>query len=182
MPALRRVVKEAAMQLETGPHPERARRDAETLLLHALSKNRAWFLGHDDEEMSDAVRHRFEALLQRRMRGEPIQYILGESEFFGLRFRVTRDVLIPRPETEHLVETALQFATGWEHPRILDVGTGSGAIAVALAKMLPNARITAVDISLHGLEHRARKRRAQRSCRPDRIQARRFADGNRGSI
>jgi release factor glutamine methyltransferase len=86
------------------------------------------------------------------VRGEPIQYITGECEFYGLPIRVTSDVLIPRPETEHLVETALQFATGWEHPRILDVGTGSGAIAVALAKMMPSARITAVDVSVAALK------------------------------
>ena len=81
------------------------------------------------------------ALIVRRRAGEPIQYIAGETEFYGLNFRVNRDVLIPRPETEHLVEKAIALAAGFVRPRIVDVGAGSGAIAVALAHRLPAAQI-----------------------------------------
>lgn len=97
--------------------------------------------------------HRAEhrAFIQRRHAGEPIQYITGETEFFGLPFHVTRDVLIPRPETEHLVERAIALAHLFPAPRILDVGTGSGAIAVALAHALPHASLTTIDLSAAAL-------------------------------
>jgi release factor glutamine methyltransferase len=85
------------------------------------------------------------------MTGEPLQYITGETEFYGLPFSVTRDVLIPRPETEHLVERVLELAGSFPTPRIADIGAGSGAIAVALAHKLPQAEITAVDISTSAL-------------------------------
>ena len=152
-------------QLTAGPHPDRARRDAETLLLHVIGKSKAWLMTHTDEDFAGCTAIRYAGLLDRRAKGEPIQYITGETEFYGLPFRVTPDVLIPRPETEHLVEKALALATqlgapsiprdlrnGWETatasaPRILDIGTGSGAIAIALAHKLPNSQITAIDIS-----------------------------------
>lgn len=86
-------------------------------------------------------------LVQRRRLGEPIQYITGEIEFFGLPFHVTPDVLIPRPETEHSVEKVLELAAQFQSPRIVDVGTGSGAIAIALAIKLSASQITAIDIS-----------------------------------
>lgn len=134
-------------QLNTGPHPDRARRDAETLLLHLTGKNRAWLLTHRDEEFGGCTAVRYASLLRRRLTGEPLQYITGETEFYGLPFCVTRDVLIPRPETEHLVEKVLSFASRFAAPRIVDIGTGSGAIAVALAHNLPTAHVTAIDVS-----------------------------------
>ncbi len=93
------------------------------------------------------------SVLERRAMGEPIQYILGKAEFMGLEFKVTPDVLIPRPETEVLVETALKMVSRWPVSRlkILDIGTGSGSIAVSLAKSLPLAEITAADISKKAL-------------------------------
>ncbi len=136
-----------AAQLSAGPHPERARIDAQTLLLHLIGRNRAWLLAHLDDDFGGCTSLGYASLLNRRGRGEPIQYITGEAEFYGLPFRVTPDVLIPRPETEHLVEKVIELAGGFENPRIVDVGTGSGAIAVALARSLPRAQITAVDIS-----------------------------------
>ena len=169
-----------AARLGAGPHPGRARRDAETLLLHLLGKNRAWLLTHLDDPFGGCTAIQFAALLNRRLTGEPIQYITGEAEFYGLPFHVTRDVLIPRPETEHLVEAALKIlgapglasetwesnepaggpepvlslpkdlAETWEGS-ILDVGAGSGAIAVALAHHLPHAHITAIDVSAPAL-------------------------------
>ncbi len=153
-------------QLSTGPHPERAKRDAETLLLHLIGKNKAWLMAHANEDFAGCSAIRYSSQLERRRKGEPIQYITGETEFYGMPFRVTPDVLIPRPETEHLIEKCLALATHWDgpsfrhrlpewwestipapHPRILDIGTGSGAVAIALAKQLHNATITAVDLS-----------------------------------
>jgi release factor glutamine methyltransferase len=100
-----------------------------------------------DEDFAGCTAIRFASLLDRRHRGEPIQYITGEAEFFGLPLKVTPDVLIPRPETEHLVEKAITLARLQVRPRIVDLCTGSGAIAVALAHVLPAAEITATDLS-----------------------------------
>jgi release factor glutamine methyltransferase len=143
---LRSLVAEGAERLASGPHPDRARQDAETLLLHVLGKIKAWLLAHSEEELSASETTRYDDLLERRYRGEPIQYILGETEFYRLPFRVTPDVLIPRPETEHLVEKAIELAARFPAPRIADVGTGSGCIAVTLARHLPQAQITAIDL------------------------------------
>ena len=144
---LRECVDRGTALLAEGPHSERARRDAELLLLHCIGKNKAWLLAHGSEEFSAPASIDYRALIDRRLRGEPIQYITGECEFFGLPFTVTPDVLIPRPDTEHLVEKALELARAIQHPRIVDVGTGSGAIAVTLAHELPTAEITAIDLS-----------------------------------
>jgi release factor glutamine methyltransferase len=144
---LREWLRKGEQQLGTGPHPDRARRDAETLLLLLVGKSRAWMMAHLDEDFAGCTAIRFASLLDRRHRGEPIQYITGECEFYGLPFSVTRDVLIPRPETEHLVEKVIALAERFDVPRIVDIGTGSGAIAVALAHHLPAAEITATDLS-----------------------------------
>ena len=148
---LREWLDKGELQLRAGPHPDRARRDAEALLLHLIGKNRAWLMAHLDDEFGGCTAIGYSALLQRRYRGEPIQYITGGTEFYGLPLRVTRDVLIPRPETEHLVEKVLELAVRFTAPRIVDVGTGSGAIAVALAHQLPHAQLTAIDISTPAL-------------------------------
>jgi release factor glutamine methyltransferase len=132
--------------LRAGPHPEKARRDAELLLLFAGGLSRSAFLVHSNEELDLAAATHFDVLLERRLEGEPIQYITGRCEFYGLPFRLTSDVLIPRPETEHLVEWVLELVPLFAEPRIVDVGTGSGAIAVALAHKLPNAHIVATDV------------------------------------
>ena len=139
-------------RLRQGPHAERARRDAVTLLAHLLGRDRAFLMAHPDEILTAEGAVRYYALIDRRLNGEPIQYITGEAEFFGLPFRVTHDVLIPRPETEHVVEKALDLACGFARPRIVDVGTGSGAIAVALACKLPDAAIWATELSAAALE------------------------------
>jgi release factor glutamine methyltransferase len=144
---LREWLDRGAAQLSTGPHPERARRDAELLLLHQIAKTKAWLLAHLDDEFAGCTAIRYEGLIHRRLAGEPVQYITGEAEFYGLPFRVTRDVLIPRPETEHVVEKTLELAQHFERPRIVDVGAGSGAIAIALAHKLKHAQITAIDVS-----------------------------------
>jgi release factor glutamine methyltransferase len=150
---LRELTREAESALLAGPHPERARLDAETLLLHVLRQERAWLMAHGDEETSDAAVTEFAGLVALRAAGEPIQYILGSTEFFGLPFSVGPGVLIPRPETEHLIEEVIRLAGQFDEDRvsIADVGTGSGIIAVALAHALPKARIAAVDLSPQAL-------------------------------
>jgi release factor glutamine methyltransferase len=120
------------------------RRDAEVLLAHLLGCDQAALLTHPERRLSSIESDQFEGLLRRRLASEPVQYITGVQEFFGLQFEVTPDVLIPRPETEHLVEAALERIS--PEARIVDVGTGSGAIAVALAHALPRSMVTAVDL------------------------------------
>ncbi len=142
--------------LASGPHPAKARRDAEGLLLHVLrahvpAANLAWLMAHQDEAITRDAANALDVSVERRFAGEPIQYIVGESEFYGLDFEVNRDVLIPRPETEHLVEKSVALANGFARPNILDVGTGSGAIAITLALELPAAEIVATDIASSAL-------------------------------
>ena len=144
-------VLQGAARLSHGPQRNRARQDAETLLLHILGKNKAWMMAHLDEQLPAGEASRYTDLLDRRYRGEPIQYITGQAEFYGLPLRVTPDVLIPRPETEHLVEKVIELAARFPNPRIVDVGAGSGAIAIALAHALPHATITAIDVSAPAL-------------------------------
>lgn len=148
---LREAVELAAAGLGSSPHPDRARRDAELLLLHLTGKDRAWLLAHGDEEFGGCTAVRYASLIERRMTGEPIQHITGEVEFYGLPLRVTRDVLIPRPETEHLVEAVIEMTRASEAARMVDVGTGSGAIAIALAHALGSERVTAIDLSAEAL-------------------------------
>ena len=156
-----------------GPHRERAQKDAELLLMHVLGQSRSWLLAHPGDAVSESNCARYSELLERRYRGEPIQYIVGETEFYGLPFRVTPDVLIPRLETEHVVEKAVALARALPRPRIVDVGTGSGAIAVSLAHHLPDAQITAIDLSPNALV--IAKQNAERNKVRDRV---RFIEGD----
>jgi release factor glutamine methyltransferase len=155
-PTIRALIAEAAYSLAKGPHPERARFDAEALFLHLARKNvpgrnRAWLVTHWDTPTMPHEGSELNELVERRRAGEPIQYITGETEFYGLPIRVTPDVLIPRPETEHLVEKVIELAAAFSQLRIVDVGCGSGAIAIALAHHLPHAAITAIDLSAPAL-------------------------------
>lgn len=129
-----------------------ARLDAETLLMHVLGRDRAYLYSHPELELSCRELSRYNEFLSRREQGEPVQYITGHQEFWGLDLLVSPAVLVPRPETEHAVEAALELLRGVESPRIVDVGAGSGCIALALASELPQARIDAVDISPEALE------------------------------
>jgi release factor glutamine methyltransferase len=138
-------------KLTFGPHPERAKQDAELLLCSLLGINRGWLLANLDTELIGTSWESYYELLKRRATGEPIQYITGTTEFYGLPFHVEPGVLIPRPETEHLVEEVLRLAAQFPAPHIADIGTGSGAIAVALAHSLPHAHITATDLSPQAL-------------------------------
>jgi release factor glutamine methyltransferase len=144
MISVRAALAKGAVQLE---HLATSRRDAELLLVDALGCDRAWLLTHPEAPLTSEQAVQYEQLLARRVRHEPIQYITGEQEFYGLKFCVTPDVLIPRPETEHLVEALLTRLPHDAPLRIADIGTGSGAIAVALAHSLPNAQVMALDVS-----------------------------------
>lgn len=121
------------------------------LLGQVLGVSRTWLIAHDTDLVASAPAAAFLGLAARRRAGEPIAYLLGEREFMGHRFEVGPDVLIPRPETELLVETALAVLTALTAPRVLDLGTGSGAIAVSLALARPDAQITATDASTGAL-------------------------------
>jgi release factor glutamine methyltransferase len=124
-----------------------ARLEARVLLSHALGVDHAWLIGHDRDIPTSAQQDRIAVLLHRRVEGEPVAYILGEREFYGRRFKVTPDVLIPRPETELLVDAALERLPQDRPARILDLGTGSGCIAISLALERPDCQVTAVDVS-----------------------------------
>jgi release factor glutamine methyltransferase len=153
---------------------------AELLLMHVLERDRAWIYTHPEDQLESAAVDRYFALVARRAAGEPTQYLTGKQEFWGLEFEVTLAVLIPRPETEHVVEVALErlgsrgikinMKTGLPSPplRIADVGTGSGCIAVALANELPHAEVLATDISAQALA--VARRNAVRHGVADRIQ------------
>jgi release factor glutamine methyltransferase len=132
------------------------RREAGSLLAHALARDSAFLITHSDDELSAEQRSAFRAAVARRAAGEPFQYIAGRQEFYGLEFEVSAAVLIPRPETELLVETALELLKGEEAPLVCDVGTGSGCIAVALLHERRDARGFALDISVAALEVAAR--------------------------
>src|SRR5438477_2526204 len=158
---------------------------AELLLLHVLGRDRTWIYAHPEQEISAADAARYFELIARRASGEPTQHLTGKQEFWGLEFEVTPDILIPRPETEHVIEVALdrlavrelragrkQTFTG-EGLQIADIGTGSGCIAIALAKELAQATIYATDISCAALA--VARRNAARHGVSDRI---RFLESN----
>jgi release factor glutamine methyltransferase len=152
---------------------------AELLLMHALDRDRTWLYTNPENPLDSATAGKYFALVARRAAGEPTQYLTGKQEFWGLEFEVTPAVLIPRPETEHVVEVALErlgergikinMKTGAPSPglHIADIGTGSGCLAVALAHDLPHAEIIATDISAPALE--IARRNAARHKVSDRI-------------
>jgi release factor glutamine methyltransferase len=153
---------------------------AELLLLHVVGRDRTWLYAHPEDEISMEQEERFLSLIARRAAGEPTQYLTGKQEFWGLEFEVTPDVLIPRPETEHVIEVALdrlalreiragrkQTLSGYGL-QIADIGTGSGCIAIALAKDLPGTKFIATDIAPAALS--VARRNAERHNFADRIE------------
>jgi release factor glutamine methyltransferase len=124
-------------------------REAALLMAHALGTREAQVIAHPERELADAEHRRFTELLERRLRGEPVAYLFGEREFWGRPFKVDRRVLIPRPETEHLVEAALQLAD--PGARVLDLGTGSGCVALTMALERPDLKVFGVDVSVDAL-------------------------------
>lgn len=139
---------EAALNLDPGS----ARIEVQSLLQAVLQVDRAWLLTHPEQALSDEQLSRYTALFERRLNGEPIAYLLVSREFYGLNFKVSPATLIPRPETELLVELALQRIPRLPSPRVLDLGTGSGAIALSIAHARPDVEVVAVDASEAALE------------------------------
>jgi release factor glutamine methyltransferase len=175
---IRAALQEGMAQLRAAQIPSHTLA-TELLLMHALGRDRAWIYSHPEESLDPATAQKFLALVARRAAGEPVQYLTGKQEFWGLEFEVTPDVLIPRPETEHVMEVALarlgergikiHMDTGAprEKLRVADVGTGAGCLAVALAWELPHAEVFATDISAPALE--IARRNAMRHGVADRI-------------
>lgn len=130
---------------------EEASLEVNLLLQQLLDVNRAWLIAHAEDTLTPEQYAAFDILLQRRLNGEPIAHILGNREFYGLPLKVTADTLIPRPDTETLVEAALVKIPPATPINILDLGTGTGAIALAIAKHSPNAHVTALDFSENAL-------------------------------
>lgn len=126
---------------------EEAALEAKLLLQHLLGVNRAWLIAHENDALEDNIHEAFEALIKRRLNGEPIAYIFGYREFYGLKLKVTPDTLIPRPDTETLVEAALGKIPQNKKIQVLDLGTGTGAIALAIAHNRPHALVSALDAS-----------------------------------
>jgi len=146
------VLAEASQILRNAGVPE-ARREAASLLAHLIAKDRTFLISHAEHELSTNEFKSFSDSVDRRAQGEPLQYITGQQDFYGRVFRVSPDVLIPRPETELLVESALELISASQKPvRICDVGTGSGCIAITLASENSNVSGVAVDISTSALE------------------------------
>lgn len=144
-PIVEEILAAARQRLSKAPF-DPATREAALLLARVLGLSEAQLLAHSRDEVTAAAAERFTSLLERRLAGEPVAYLLGEKEFFGHPFRVDRRVLIPRPETEHLIEAALAQDLP-PSPSILDVGTGSGCIGITLALELPAVRVVATDIA-----------------------------------
>ncbi len=152
--SIRDLLGQAAQRLQQASDSPRL--DAELLLAHCLGRDRIWLMAWPEHEPEAGPLRCFEALIERRAGGEPMAYLLGEREFWSLPLTVTPDTLVPRPETELLVETALELIADRTNPSVLELGTGSGAIALALKKERPDARITASDVSEAALAVAAR--------------------------
>ena len=146
-PTVGRLLDDAARNLAASADLVEARREAQILFGHAMGTSRAWLSAHRNEAADPSVAEPFHALVRRRQAGEPVAYLLGRREFYGLEFRVTPDVLIPRADTETLVDVALEKLVEGTQPDVLDLGTGSGCIAIALAHERPAVRVTATDVS-----------------------------------
>jgi release factor glutamine methyltransferase len=175
---IRTALKEGIARLRAAQIPSHTLA-AELLLLHALGRDRAWLYSHAETPLDPATVEKYFALVARRAVGEPTQYLTGKQEFWGLEFEVTPAVLIPRPETEHVLEVALErlgargikidLKTGAPSPqlRVADVGTGSGCLAVALAHELSHAEVFATDVSAAAIE--VARRNAARHAVSDRV-------------
>jgi release factor glutamine methyltransferase len=145
-------LREAQNALTKLVNSSNAKLESQLLLQYLLNVNRAWLISHQNDALQANIHAAYRALINRRVNGEPIAYILGYREFYGLRLKVTPDTLIPRPDTETLVDAALAKIPLQKNLNICDLGTGSGAIALAIAKHHPQAHITALDASQAALD------------------------------
>lgn len=147
--AIAALIAEGTQRLEDqSEHPSL---EAEVLLSHVTGKSRTYFRAFAETEVPESEARLFRSLIEQRRSGHPIAYLTGEREFWSLRFEVSPDVLIPRPETELLVELALEWIRTLSTPKVLDLGTGSGAIPISIAKERPDAHLTAIDLSANAL-------------------------------
>ena len=163
-----RIVRARQLLVQAGITAEDAGLDAEVLARHALGWDRAALVSRWREPAPDTFSEHLAGLIARRAAREPVAYITGRREFWGLDFEVTPDVLIPRPETELIIEEAIRYAAEVREPaEIIDVGTGSGCIAIALARQFPSARVTGTDTSHAALE--VARRNAERLEVADRL-------------
>jgi release factor glutamine methyltransferase len=151
MPKVSEILQEAAEALRSGGIIE-PRREAESLLAFYLKKNKTFLIAHPEFELTEADEFFFYQLVLRRTHREPFQHINGYQEFYGLDFEVNTDVLIPRPETEMIVETAIEILQNLERPQFCEVGTGSGCIVVSILYNVPQALAVGLDISAQALE------------------------------
>jgi len=156
-----------ASQLLRDAAIDEPRMEAGLLLAAVVGRDRTFMIAHSPDALTDEHLQTFRAFVQRRIQGEPLQYIVGHQEFFKLDFEVTPDVLIPRPETEIIIEAALDLARNDPAPFIADIGTGSGCLAISLLHELRGARAIATDISLNAL--RVARRNAERHNVLDRL-------------
>ena len=163
-----------AVALQTGTHILREnqiltpREDANLLLRHILGRDKTFLIAHDEYILTEIERETFFQLITRRTQNEPLQYLTGKQEFFGLEFAVSPQVLIPRPETEILVATALEILAKKANPKFCEVGIGSGCVAISILKNLPAAMATGLDISLPAL--RIAEKNAARHLVGERLQ------------
>lgn len=143
--------------------------DASVLLAHIIGKPRSWVLAHPEVTLTREMKNQLENALRQLENGKPFPYVLGQWEFFGMDFEVTPDVLIPRPETELLVEKAIAWLQeSTEHKMVADIGTGSGVIAISIAANVPDVNVLATDISIEALK--IAKRNAEKHAVSDRIE------------
>lgn len=147
-----------------------ARRDANSLLGFALQKNRTFLIAHDDYELTEAEQKHFDEAIERRAKREPLQHITGKQEFFGLEFEVNHDVLIPRPETELIVENAIEILTANENPCFCEIGAGSGCISISILHELEKTSAIGLDISENALK--TAKRNAEKHRVAERLDLR----------
>ena len=154
MNSIRSVLLQAQAQLSSAQQLDAidARFESQLLLQHVLKVNRAWLIAHEHDDVQSGAQDELETLIQRRIDGEPIAYILGNRQFYGLNLAVTPATLIPRPDTEILVDIALEKIAVNQAAQILDLGTGTGAIALAIAQQRPQAQVTGVDASKPALD------------------------------
>lgn len=151
MPDVSEILRHATAILQKSGINE-PRREANSLLAFALEKDKTFLIAHSEYTLSDEENARFQEFLRRRANREPLQYITGRQEFYGLDFEVTKDVLIPRPETEIVVENAIEILREKENPRFCEVGIGSGCIALSILQTVETARAIGLDVSAKALK------------------------------
>lgn len=146
------LLEQAIKQLRENNVQEPAAGIAKRLLAFTLDVSKEYLIVHDEEEVQEKIVERYNEYIKQILQGKPVQYILGKQEFMGIEFLVNENVLIPQPDTEILVEQTIKIAQNYENPSLLDLCTGSGAIAISIAHYLPNSLVFASDISKQALD------------------------------